>query len=315
VTRDRRVVGGDVLRLEHLRQPGEAHVEAQVLEESVQEDHPSHVELARRDAGHLPVEDRDRLEVAEHHVADSRVAPAQHGRGRVRGDRPVVVEPFERPLEQREAQPVARPLVVLALVGHVAPECGVPGLGELEELPLVGVVRRAVHTREHLDRAPLHLLALLVGCLGHPAPHRVWHDVGRHQPVDAAHHEERRTEMHVGRLVEHHFRNRYFRALAHEPHHLRLPSEVVLLEDGIGVGGRTEPGRELARVRSSPLLPLRVEQHRLARHPVGGRAIERRDRGRGITAAGGQPPFELDPKLVRAPGRDRQLLGVHPLHT
>ena len=48
-------------------------------------------------AGHLPVEDRDRLEVAVHDVADAGVAPAEHGRALVG---PVRLEPGEAVLDR-----------------------------------------------------------------------------------------------------------------------------------------------------------------------------------------------------------------------
>ena len=73
-----------------------------------------------------------------------------------------VAKVVERPLEQREPQPVTRPLVVLPLVRDVPPQRGVADVRELQEVQLRDVFGGSVDARKHLDRAPLQRDALRV---------------------------------------------------------------------------------------------------------------------------------------------------------
>ena len=106
----------------------------------------------------------------------------------------------------------------------------------------------------------------------------VGHHVGRHEPVDPLHDEERGAEHRAVGLVPPHRRHRHRRELADEPEHAELALEVVAREHRHVVGVGCQPGDQPARAARAVLVPRRVEEQRLARHAVGRGALDRRDR-------------------------------------
>ncbi len=248
VARHLGVVRGDVLAPEHVREAFHPHVLAQVLEEAVQEDHPPDVELAWRDARHLPVEHADRREVAEHHVADARVAPAEHRR-RARRRLPASARRASRTRARAAGTATRR-----------APTRSTPARGRHDAAtrcrPASGNCRKSSSSRFSVvpctpaststaPRSSATRCSSVASVTQLPIGYGI--TSGGHDPVDPPHDEELRTEWLVRRLVEHDLRNRHGRALPDQTNDPRLARHVVLTEDLVRVLCRVQPGDELAR--------------------------------------------------------------------
>ena len=156
--------------------------------------------------------------------------------------------------------------------------------------------RDLVQLREHPHRVVLHARALLGRRVHHPPAEHVGRDVERRHALDALHHDERRSEpTRVGLGVRHLGRGN-IRVLAHELHARLLQSEVVLGEHRIDLGERLD-ARDV--VLDVPVLVAEIEQHRLARHAVAGRArLAHREPRRDL---GARPLGEPRRELFRIP--------------
>ena len=253
------------------------------------EDQPGDVELARTEPGHLPVEDRDRLEVAVHRVADPGIAPAGHA---VRRRGQVGLEPRERPLDEwGPGQVRGGPLVPPTRLGETAREQGVAGRIRNEEGEGPLVVRDRVQPGQHLDRPVLQALLLLGRGVEEPVvPEVVGQHVRGHDPLDPVHQEERRADHPTCRLEPPHSGDRDVGELADEPHHVVLGLQVVRLENGNVVGTRSHAGDVLTEVLLTVLGPGDVENDRLRRHAIGVDArVEPHLRRRTVRQLRGEP--------------------------
>ncbi len=183
--------------------------------------------------------------------------------GRVR------VERGERPLDQRDALTLTRPVVVPTLVVEVLVERADTELRPVEEREVVRRRRERVQARERAHRLAFER-ALVVRCgVEQPSGHRVRRNVRRHDAVDAAHQQERSPEPAGVGLVGDHFGYRDVGVLGHGLHHAALQLEVVLGEHlELLRLQRCQPGHvALGRAVSR----LHGEEQRLARHaaPLG----------------------------------------------
>ena len=262
----------DVLLAHDLRQtrhPGQA---GEFLKDHVREDDPRHVQLARAERRHLPVQHRDRAEVLVEHVADPRVTPGQHRLpgGDVGGE--VVFQPLQALLDQRRAADVGNRELVpfLEPVQLAAQRCvtGRNGLGEESER-LVRVGNR-VQLRQHLDGRVLQC-ALLFGCgVGEPvAAEGVGHHVGRNDALDVIHQEERGAEHRALGIDPAHLRYRHVGEFLDQPDDVVLVVHPVLGEHRHVFGGGRHPGDPLLLDLLAVLGPAAGQDDGLRRHAVG----------------------------------------------
>ena len=122
------------------------------------------------------------------------------------------------------------------MVAQVAGQRGVAGdrAGEVvvvEERQVVGVGGDGVDGADGGHRGPLDAGAVLSAAVGDPAvAEGVREDVGRHDAVDPAHHQERRPH-HLGIGFEPEGgRHGGARGLTHQAHHLELHAQLVARE-------------------------------------------------------------------------------------
>ena len=280
------------LAVEHRRDRRQVPRLRHVREEAVEERRPRDVRLGRADAGHLPVEHRDRLEVAVDDVARTPVAPEQHaaivgrhGRG----------QHLERPLEDRDRVPVARPLVVVTMRGEQARERGAAGRVDAEERGVVAFVGDPVQLDEHFDRGRLEPLPVVRRALEEPAARGRSGRAGcRTAPgPSTARTTMNGTPSHSVRLLEvHDLGHRDRRPGVHQVDGASLEREVEGGECRVrGVGCRREPGHER--------LVVQAEQHRVVRHAAVGRPHVGDD---GVHRRGRRAPMPPDPARA-APDR------------
>ena len=137
--------------------PGSSSIAGDRLEDLVGEDHPRHVELARPERRHLPVEDGDRLEVAVRSCCRSGGRPSR-ARCRRRCGRagwPPARPAPARPAGERPMSGTAKSYHARARPGCAPGRRSSPGAARVEE----GERRRGVGDRvqlgEHLDRGVL----------------------------------------------------------------------------------------------------------------------------------------------------------------
>lgn len=180
-----RQVGG----AHEVRQAGNAEIGGDVLEEQVEVRHPPEVDLGRRHASHLPIQDGDDLELVEHHVADPGIAPRQRI-GQAVG-REVGTQPCEALVEERRAHVAHDPLVVALPGREVALERRLARTRVLQRRQVVGLGRDPVDAGEGPDRRALQLGSL--GRRGGVDPvvaEGVGHHVAGDLAIGATHDEE-----------------------------------------------------------------------------------------------------------------------------
>ena len=280
----------------------------QRLEDLVGEDHPRHVHLARAEGRHLPVEDGDGLEVAVDHVADPRVAPAEHG---LVGVGQVGLEPGQRALDELRATAVGhRELVPLRGCGRgCAPARVSPGWSWSRNAKVVAASGIACSRPMTSTVASCRRRWSSTGGVVQPVVAEVvGHHVLRHHAVDAVHQEERRAEHVAGLLHPAHRRHRHVGELAGDPHGVVLVAQLVAREDRHVLLRRSDPGDVLPAALLAALGPGRVEHQRLRRHAVGVDAAEQRHlRVRAGGQLRGQPPAEQCGKRGRVAARALEL--------
>ena len=290
----RLIRGGHVVGSHEVRHSGQAGLGGEILVDQVRVDHPAEVDLAWPQPDHLPVEHGDRFEVVEHHVADPRVAPTQDRVALVGG--PIGGQPLEAALDGRRGDPVVdhRELVPGSGMRDVTAQVRGAGVGELEERQRArGVVDR-VQVGEHPDRRVLQPALLCARGVEEPTGSEVvGHVVGRDDPVDPAHHEERRAEHRRIVLAPQHVGHRHLAPFTDCGDRVELLLHVVGPEDRHVIGSRCDPGDEPMR----RALPVGIEQDGLARHAGRRRVLERGDRHVGVHA-GAHPRFERRSHLV-----------------
>jgi len=223
-------------------------------------DHPSDIDLPRPYRGHLPVQNGHGGEIREHHVAHAGVTPTEDGVVLVVG--PMLLDPFERVLDQRGAHAVRRhPVVVGPLLLYVVPEVALAVVRRGQE-PSRTVRRQFVQRRQRLDRLTFQALLILhIGVEEPVAAVRVGHQVGRDEAMDPLHHEERHPDGVGARLQPEDLGDWDLGMVGHHLHGLELTLHVVDHEDRV----RRGVGRDARHQLAGRGLPRHgeIEEHRL----------------------------------------------------
>ena len=195
----------------------------------VEEAPPAEVGLRVAEERHLPVEHRGDAIVAEHHVRQARVAPAQAHAPRREG---VGAQPGEAGVERGLRRSlVAHQREVALPVGELAIDRVARAIAGSPRKSSPSARQSSAWTRPS-SRAPFHQMRArrVRRRVVDPAEDVVRRHLGRHLAVDRVHHVEGAAE-HRGIALEPAHRRHRDAAAGEARHHLVLPLEVVLGKD------------------------------------------------------------------------------------